>query len=88
MVDPTNIVGGPRNIGATERPQPLENNVRRERADAQERGRSEPPRDEVRISEEALSLSQAENAAREAREALERDQSQSLGLDPNFDRTV
>lgn len=88
MVDPTNIVGGPRNIGVTERAQPSENNLRRERPAEQGSARAEAPRDEVRISQEALSLSQAENAAREAREALERDQSQSLGLDPNFDRSV
>jgi hypothetical protein len=45
-------------------------------------------KDSVRISDEALSLSEAEGQARDVRVALEANPRVSLGLDPNFDTTV
>lgn len=46
------------------------------------------PQDSVEISEEAQSLRAAEESATAVRNALENDDSLTLGLDPNFDTGV
>jgi hypothetical protein len=82
MVDPVNIG----NISGV-------NNTRTQQSTGQrgedrvEQKKTERASDRVEISKEALSLQEAEQAAQQARVALDGSQ-QSLGLDPNFDTTV
>lgn len=82
MVDPTKSIGTVLGLQAQGKPQAPKNN---RREDAQ---KTEPRRDEVTLSAQALNLSQAEDTARKIRDALE-DSDTSLGFDPKkFDETV
>ena len=49
---------------------------------------SSPPRDEVNLSREAISLSQAEQASADVRGALEKDTDLTLGSGQNFDESL
>ncbi len=81
MVDSTNGVGPPQHIQSAKK---AAAEVRDEKS-AEAAREFKPAIDEVHISEEALSLSQAEKSTAEIRAKLERDADATLGLDPNFD---
>ena len=78
MVDSINGIGQSQNVTQTNKSQ----EQRAERAEERVRAREA---DQVEISQEAIDLAEAEQAAREARDVLARDESQTLGLDPSFD---
>ncbi len=82
MVDPVSGSGNVQNILGTNRTTQSTNNTEGRR---NEEARGNTPRDEVNISQEALSLADAEGATAQLRAFLEEYQEQSLGLDPNFD---
>lgn len=86
MIDPTKTTGLIQNLlannnrsPAPERPEPRQASAPVDNAQ---------PRDRVDLSEKAISLSQAEQSASEARRALEENRDVSLGLDPGFDEEV
>lgn len=81
MVEPTKGIGQIPGIANRE----ARDVVRQEKSE-EKRGVSRS--DEVEISEEAQSLQEAEKSAKQAREALEKDESLTLGLDPEFDEAV
>lgn len=83
MVDPTKGLGSVSNISSANKPRNVSDVGRQS-----EPKKAERPKDEVKISEEALSLSQAEGTSREVREALEKNQDITLGLNSSFDETV
>lgn len=80
MVDPTKGIGSIQNIQPA-KPQSQENGKKAERREGF------APVDEISISEEAISLSQAESSAGETRVILE-DTDYALGLDPEFDTSA
>lgn len=84
MVDPVNTTGSIQSIQSANKAQ----DVRRE-TQSREGSRTEEPRDEVSISQEAqdvLSASQAEEKAGQTGKILAQNQQETLGLDPNFDQ--
>lgn len=81
MVDQINGLGQVQGITSTNKNQ----NTQGKRSEETERSQ---PRDEVSISEEALNLSQAKKTAADARAQIFRDDSVTLGLDPNFDTSI
>jgi len=83
MVDSTVGIGGIQNLQSGNRAQNSQSESKRESGEA-ERKSPLNPQDEVSISQEALSLSEAESAAARTRELLEGDQDATLGLDPSF----
>lgn len=85
MVDSTSGIGQVPGITATNKTQ---NSQNKRSESAQEASKSSAPQDEVQISEEALSLAQAEEAVSEIQRYLQENQDTSLGLDPSFDRSV
>lgn len=78
MVDPVSGTGALQGITGVQRTQ---GNLDRQKA---EQSRESAPADEVKISAEALSQQQAEQAAGAVREQLAQTE-YSLGLDPGFD---
>ncbi len=80
MVDSTNGVGPVQHIQSANKASSSRDEKR-----AEETREFKPAIDEVHISEEALSLSQAEKATAEVRAKLERDAEATLGLDADFD---
>lgn len=85
MVDSISGVGGNQSLDGTRRSQESERNNRLNESRGSE---SLTPQDRVELSEEAISLSQAQQAAGDVRSFLEENSSQTLGLDPNFDTSV
>ena len=83
MVDSTKGLGSVSNISSANKLRNVSDIGRKD-----EPTKAERPKDEVKISEEALSLSQAEGTSKEVREALEKNQDVTLGLNPSFDETV
>lgn len=81
MVDPTTGIGSIQNIQSGSR---TTNNNERENVEQAREG--ELPRDEVSISEEAINLQQAEQAATEAREGLSRDEELTLAAEEGRER--
>ena len=80
MVDPTKGIGPLQGVVPTNKTQSANTQDRKT-------GGVENPRDEVSLSDEAISLSQAEETAEQTRVQLA-NSDESLGLDPNFDRSV
>ena len=74
MVNPTSGIGGVQNVTGAGKTQQSSEKSKAEISEA----RSSGPVDEVRISQEALSLSDAEATARNARTQLQENQTQSL----------
>lgn len=72
MVDPTKGIGQIQNLPSNRTQNSQDTERRKDSENAQSAGATEP-RDEVSISEEALSLAQAESTAAETRELLQRE---------------
>lgn len=81
MVDPVSGTGGLQGISGVQRTQ---GNLDKQKAEASQKS---APKDEVEISEEALSQQQAEEAAGAVRQQLTQTD-YFLGLDPAFDTAV
>lgn len=79
MVDSTKSIGSIQGI-------PRPGNKAQASSGKPEAGPASPSenRDEVFISEEAISLAEAQKSTADARAALENDPSLTLGLDPSF----
>lgn len=84
MIDPTKGAGLIQNLATGNKPQA------QPRAEVKDAGTSSTAAqaDSVEISEQALSLRQAEQTVRELSQQLARNQDVTLGLDPLFDETV
>lgn len=80
MVDPVSGTGGLQGVSATQRTQGNLDKQKSEQASSLER------KDEVRISDEAISQQQAEEAAARVRDELAKKREELLGLDPSFDK--
>lgn len=85
MVDPTQGTNQYQNIVKTSRAQAVDAENDSEESQEAEKVSALAPQDEVVISQEALSLSQAEETAAQVRQTLEENSDESLGLDPDFD---
>lgn len=81
MVDSTSGIGQIQNVSSTNRTQQNTQNRRSEESEDTQRA---APTDEVEISEDAINLAQAEQAASDVRSTLEQDETQTLGLNPDF----
>jgi hypothetical protein len=84
MIDPTKSSGIIQNLLANNKPQAQNRAV----AKGTEASSNTAPRDQVNISEQALSLSQAELAVKALRQQLTNNPDVTLGLDPAFDEKI
>jgi hypothetical protein len=78
MVDPTKGIGQVQSLAQASKARQASH----EREEKKPERADRTPRDEVKISQEALSLKQAEQAASNVRADLERNRDVTLGLDP------
>jgi len=81
MVDAISGAGAPQNALSTKNAQQSQNDQRKERI---ENRASSGPADEVTLSEEAVSLSQAEELALQTRAYLEKNTDETLGRGNQF----
>ncbi|MCB1652114.1 MAG: hypothetical protein KDI46_08685 [Alphaproteobacteria bacterium] len=81
MVNSVSGIGGPQQASPA-------NKAQEQKAQAQkqdEKRRAERTADKVEISKEAISLAQAEQAAKQVKDDLKKDDTLTLGLDADFE---